>query len=97
MSTYIKLKTVLHIVDLVMSDCEIKHKGKAIRKRLKELPGEDVEKVVRCKDCEYCDIGYPKKDIGKEAEIGYFCELYRDYKKPTDFCSYGVRKEGAEE
>ena len=48
---YIKLKQALHILDVVMSDNSIKHKGKAIRKRLKELSGEDVEKVVRCKEC----------------------------------------------
>lgn len=42
MNTYVKVKTVLHILDRVMSDEGIKHKGKAIRKRLKELPTEDV-------------------------------------------------------
>lgn len=42
MAKYIKLKDALHILDLVMSDDNIKHKGKAIRKRLKELPPEDV-------------------------------------------------------
>ena len=39
---YIKLEAALHIIDLVMSDSGIKHTGKAIRKRLKELPEEDV-------------------------------------------------------
>ena len=42
---YVKLKDVVHIVDLIMTDDSIKRKGKVIRKRLKELPGEDVEKV----------------------------------------------------
>jgi hypothetical protein len=84
---YYKDKDVLHILDIVMSDDSIKHKGKAIRKRLKELPGEDVEKVVYCKDCEYysvshlaCLYPYHNGDIGING-----------------FCSYGVRKEGAEE
>lgn len=45
MPEYKELKDVLHIIDLVMSDEGIKHKGKAIRKRLKGLPTEDVEKV----------------------------------------------------
>lgn len=40
---YIKLKKALHILDVVMSDDSIKHKGKAIRKRLKELPTEHFE------------------------------------------------------
>lgn len=91
MNTYVKLKTVLHIIDLVMSDCEIKHKGKAIRKRLKELPTEDVVKVVRCKNCElfkpYSDPlkGFYGECMVRESDIG-----------ENDFCSYGVRKEGAE-
>lgn len=38
MDVYVKLEKVMHIIDLVMSDPTIKHKGKAIRKRLKELP-----------------------------------------------------------
>ena len=40
---YIKLKQALHILDVVMSDNSIKHKGKAIRKRLKELETVNVE------------------------------------------------------
>ena len=96
MNEYVNVENVFHILDLVMSDDNIKHKGKAIRKRLKELPAEEVEKVVRCKDCKKCDIRYPLKEIGKEAVIGYFCEMLNIYKSPTDFCSYGVRKEGAE-
>lgn len=42
MMEYIKLKDVLHILDVVITDDSIKHTGKAIRKRLKELSGEDV-------------------------------------------------------
>lgn len=41
---YIKLKQALHVLDVVMSDDSIKHKGKAIRKRLMELPTEDFKK-----------------------------------------------------
>jgi hypothetical protein len=44
MAEYIKLKSALHILDLVMSDENIKHKGKAVRKRLKELPTVEVRK-----------------------------------------------------
>ena len=42
MNEYIKRKSILHIIDLVMKDENIKRKGKAIRKRLKDLPGADV-------------------------------------------------------
>lgn len=40
---YYSEKVILHILDLVMSDEGIKHKGKAIRKRLKELPVVDLK------------------------------------------------------
>ncbi len=42
MDEYIKLNDALHIVDVISSDEGIRKKCKAIRKRLKELPGEDV-------------------------------------------------------
>lgn len=42
---YIKLKQALHILDIVMSDDSIKHKGKAIRKRLKELHTLNFEPI----------------------------------------------------
>ena len=44
---YIKLKDVLHILDVVITDDSIKHTGKAIRKRLKELPPVDITGVKR--------------------------------------------------
>ena len=37
----------------------------------------DVVKVVRCKDCKYCDYG----------------DCYRiELSRPEDFCSYGERE-----
>lgn len=88
MNKYTKLKDVLHIVDIVTSDEGIKKKCKAIRKRLKELPGEDVEKVVRCKDC----IQRKYHCFGQ-----YYCQRYLFKCKDNDFCSYGIRIEGAEQ
>lgn len=44
-SVYIKLEDALRIVEQVITSGNIKHTGKAIRKRLKELPAEDVERV----------------------------------------------------
>ncbi len=45
MPEYIKLKSVFRILDNVMSDENIKHKGKAIRKRLKEMKTTEVAEV----------------------------------------------------
>jgi D-alanine-D-alanine ligase len=44
MAEYIKMKDVLHILDLVITDDSIKRTGKAIRKRLKELPTVEVKR-----------------------------------------------------
>ena len=53
----------------------------------------NVVEIVRCKDCVYCKLEYPVKAIGEEAIEGYFCYLNQKYLSPTDFCSYGERKD----
>lgn len=60
---------------------------------IKSAPTEDVQEVVRCKDCKYCELTYPEKELNKEPTTVYCCEVYRCHKQPTDFCSYG-KKEG---
>ena len=49
-----------------------------------KLPAADVVPVVRCKDCKHYDIG------GSCIICGF------QSRKPDDFCSYGERKEGAD-
>lgn len=88
MAEYYKAKNVLHILDLVMSDDSIKHTGKAIRKRLKELPRADVVEVCRCKDCEnYIPINETE---GK-------CDYFETLRWREDYCSDGKKKEGDED
>lgn len=89
---YIKQKDALHILDLVIEDKTITHKYKAIRKRLKGLPTEDVEKVVRCKDCTNW-----QRHTGMVVSPNGFCFYHEIQSNGYDFCSYGERKEGAEE
>ena len=48
-----------------------------------QLPTVDAEVVVRCKDC--------KHEFGGSCIICGF-----QSRKPDDFCSYGERKEGAD-
>lgn len=47
-------------------------------------PTVDAVEVVRCKDCKHYDIG------GSCIICGF------QSRKPDDFCSYGERKEGAD-
>lgn len=56
-------------------------------------PTADVVKVVRCKDCKY----YKQfKGMGKWCHRRIRSDI--EYQtKPTDFCSYGKRKDGAGE
>lgn len=99
---YIELEKALHIVDVISSDEGIKRKCKAIRKRLKELPGEDVEKV---KHGEWLpDIETFVDDSERESEpiqTGWVCSLCgRQEFKKEPYCHCGAKmdgKEGAEE
>lgn len=50
---------------------------------IREMPPVDAEVVVRCKGC--------KHEFGGRCSI---CGFQK--RKPEDFCSYGERKDGAE-
>ena len=60
---------------------------------VEDAPAADVAEVVRCKDCKYCEHSYPAKAIGEEALEGWYCNIFRQWRKPDDFCSYGERRE----
>ena len=51
------------------------------RKLMVEAPAVDVVEVVRCKDCHIYD--------------GICCTYFDCVVSDCDFCSYGIRKEGA--
>lgn len=58
-------------------------------------PAADVVEVVRCKVCRY-----KTQLMGKAPFAFYACSHNKglgDNVREDDFCSYGVRKEGAEE
>ena len=60
-------------------------------KIIKDLPAADVAPVVRCKDCKYGD--YDSRPDGAMV-----CLRTKDgcWRKETDFCSYGERKDNDE-
>lgn len=60
---------------------------------LKQIAGNDVVKVIRCRDCAYYDEKTRKEIEGCEIA---FCDIADGYIKATDFCSYAERKENAD-
>ena len=60
-----------------------------IQQAVDEQPTVDAVEVIRCRECKHCD---PEN---------HHCDHYMSTaaplrRKPDDFCSYGERKEGAD-
>lgn len=53
------------------------------------FPAADVQPVLRCKDCKEWHRNYLAIDGGKHG-----CELFQDFTRPDDFCSFGTRMDG---
>ncbi len=85
---YIEIKTFLE---------NVKHNAPYIYSLVAPIamitPTADVVEVVRCKDCRKCDHSFPMKAIGEEAVEAWYCNTFRQWRNPDDFCSYGERKE----
>lgn len=83
----------MRLVDLdAVIDClEVEWGYEGIREDLYSLPVVDAVPVVRCKDCKYGD--YDSKPDGAMV-----CLRTKDgfWRKETDFCSYGERKDNDE-
>lgn len=60
---------------------------------LAEMPAADVVPVVRCKDCRHYDMGVCLKIY---SDGNAHPEAWQR-RRPEDFCSYGERKEGADD
>ena len=57
----------------------------------------DAVPVIRCRECKYSRINHlMKKDILSCENIDVCGEEYLFERNPNDFCSYGERKEGAD-
>ena len=50
-----------------------------------------MKELVRCKDCVFCSLGE------NEVEKWCWCHCWSDDTDPTAFCSYGKRKDGADD
>ena len=56
---------------------------------IEAAPTVDAVEVVRCRECKHCD----PENYHCDHPMGTAAPLRR---KPDDFCSYGDRKEGAD-
>jgi hypothetical protein len=107
MNKYVKVEDVFRTIDLVITDDSIKHTGKAIRKRLSELPPVDVVDVkhgywkrteeplgwqdVTLAECSFCGEGWLTDD-------NFSIEEFVDYWHYCPNCGAKMdKKEGAEE
>ena len=72
--------------NVVFAACEIKQD---FADMISDLPTVDAVPVVRCWDCKHCD----PENHHCDHHMGTATPLRR---KPDDFCSYGERKEGAD-
>lgn len=57
---------------------------------IRQLPSADIQPVVRCKDCKYCDTGIDEDGNHFLKCLGW---VYGGTKE-DDYCSHGVRKDG---
>ena len=60
-----------------------------VRDFLNAMPTIDAVPVVRCRECSHCD----PENYHCDHPMGTTAPLRRE---PDDFCSYGERKEGAD-
>ena len=58
-------------------------------KQIADAPTVDAVEVVRCRQCKHCD----PENHHCDHHMGTVAPLKRE---PDDFCSYGERKEGAD-
>ena len=81
------MKTVFN--DVVLVDGEVKGVGLILAETVDKAPTIDAVSVVRCRECKHCD----PENHHCDHHMGTAAPLRRN---PDDFCSYGERKDGAD-
>lgn len=64
-----------------------------VRSALAKRPTVDAVEVVRCADCKYLQCNMRQDGSLPEGVDEYECRHWCRYCDPTDFCSYGNRRE----
>ena len=74
---------------LIKEACAEGAYGYVDAKQIADAPTVDAVEVVRCRECNHCD----PENYHCDHPMGTTAPLRR---KPDDFCSYGERKEDAD-
>lgn len=75
--------------EIIMCDGDYREALKILLQKIQDTPTADVQPVLRCKDCKEWHRNYLAIDGGKHG-----CELFQDFTRPDDFCSFGARMDG---
>ena len=80
--------------NLVFAACEIKQD---FADMISDFPTVDAVEVVRCRECKHWKpSGSKAGNSFSDMEYIGGCEFTNYYRTESDFCSYGERKEGAD-
>ncbi len=72
MAEYIERESALKIVTDMMCDCKVTHKGRAIRRNIKQIPAADV---VEVKHGEWTEKQIPLDWCDDDVDIVYECSI----------------------
>ena len=94
MSDFIKREDAISELVTITNESDMPedwHRGLSVAiSNLFRVPSADVAEVVRCKDCKQFE-----KHSGHIGNIQYngYCKGIGDWVNPTDYCSWGERKD----
>ena len=89
------MKTVFN--DVVLVDGEVKGVGLILAETVDKAPTIDAVPVVRCRECvHWKPTGSKAGNSFSDMEYIGGCEFTKYCRRESDFCSYGERKEGAD-
>ena len=93
---YIKRESAIEAIENDCSELVYYTKEEAIQ-CVKAIPAADVVEVVRCRECKHWKpSGSKAGNSFSDMEYIGGCEFTKYCRRESDFCSYGVRKEGAD-
>ena len=85
------------VIEAIMSEPPDAHYPQWYAGKIKSIPAADVAPVVRCKECKHWKpSGSKAGNSFSDMEYIGGCEFTNYFRRESDFCSYGERKEGAD-